>query len=137
MQFFKTKKIKKFMLYILKIFHQKNKKIEQIRGDASKLVKFQNIDVLIHLATKNPENTSASKVLNINNKINKNIINLANKYKVRKIIFASSIAVYENLKKKVVNENELNTSPSSAYARSKFFGKKILINKKKKKILEI
>ena len=65
------------------------------------LVKFQKILMCLYtLQLKNPENTSASKVLNINNKINKNIINLANKYKVRKIIFASSIAVYENLKKK-------------------------------------
>ena len=137
--FSKQKKIKKiYALYFKNFSSKKNKKIEQIRGDASRISKIpKNIDVLIHLATKNPENTSASKVLNINNKINKNIINLDNKNKVRKIIFSSSIAVYENLKKKVVNENDLNTSPSSAYARSKFLGEKILINKKKKNFRNI
>ena len=71
--FSKQKKIKKiYALYFKNFPSKKNKKIEQIRGDASRISKIpKNIDVLIHLQLK-IQRISASKVLNINNKINKN-----------------------------------------------------------------
>lgn len=79
------------------------------------------VDYCVHLAALNSvprsfDNPNQVSINNISSFIN--IINLANKIKIKKIVYASSSSVYGNLKNKFKNE-KLPVNPISPYAISK------------------
>ena len=72
------------------------------------ILKKNKYDVLIHLAAKIDARESLKKKLHykLNNfNYSKYLFNLSRKEKIKKIIFASSAAVYGNLSQKNVSEN--------------------------------
>lgn len=81
------------------------------------ILKKNKYDVLIHLAAKIDARESLKKKLyyKLNNfDYSKYLFNLSRKEKIKKIIFASSAAVYGNLSQKNVSEN-LNCKPINPY----------------------
>ena len=126
LNYLSKKKIKIFALYN-KTKPTKIKNIKFLKSDIKKLKKIpNNIDCLIHLAVKNPENTSGPMLYRENVECTKKIFTLAKKNNIKKIIFFSSIAVYEKLKEKLINENIIIKKPQSYYAISKFEGEELL-----------
>jgi nucleoside-diphosphate-sugar epimerase len=109
---------------------KKNKNITYIKGNIKKIETLPNdIDCLVHLAVKNPENTSGPKLFKENIQISEKIFSLAKKGNIKKIIFFSSIAVYEKVTKTLIKENIKLKNPSSYYAASKLESE-ILLKKK-------
>lgn len=90
----------------------------------------KNIDIVIHLAAKvsirNSVNTFDEDVHN--NVIGTvNILNAAAKSKVKKLIFASSMAVYGKPKNKTPFKEESPTEPLSPYGISKLASEKYIL----------
>lgn len=109
---------------------KKKKNVFYIKKNIKKIKTLPNdIDCLIHLAVKNPEDTNGPKLLKENIQITSKIFSLAKKSNIKKIIFFSSIAVYEKIKKNKINENIKLIKPNTHYAISKFECEKILKNK--------
>jgi len=97
--------------------------------DFEKLLEFSsNVDVVIHLAAKsdvsesviNPENTNK-----VNVEGTKNVLKCCIQKKIKKIIFASSAAIYGDSKEIPIKENSI-TSPLSPYGQSKLDAEKII-----------
>ncbi|MBS3053298.1 MAG: NAD-dependent epimerase/dehydratase family protein [Candidatus Aenigmarchaeota archaeon] len=85
-----------------------------------------NFDALIHLAAKsdarNMENFSTFKEINVDGTMN--VLELARKNDIKKVIFTSSSHVYGNIpQKKFAESGPIN--PISYYGSSKFFGETI------------
>ena len=103
--------------------------VNYIKSDLKKLKQIpKNIDCVIHAAVKNPENTYKKILFNENINSSKNIFKLALKFNTKKIIYFSSIAVYEKVKKYKIRENDLKVTPRTIYAKSKYVGEKLLQN---------
>jgi nucleoside-diphosphate-sugar epimerase len=83
------------------------------------LKKIQNIDVLYHLAAVKLNDTKDNKLLiNKNNVIYlNNFLKLINKKKIKKIIFTSSLYVYDKTNKKKIEHQ--NCDPYTNYGKSK------------------
>ncbi len=112
---------------------KKKRNVTYIKKNINKLKTLPNgIDCIVHLAVKNPEDTSGKILFKENIKMTKKIFSLAKKYDVKKIIFFSSIAVYENIKKTTIKDNIKLIKPNSYYAISKFKCEKILRNEFRK-----
>ena len=80
-------------------------------------------DIVYHLAAILPtKNTSLLMKTNIMGSVN--ILEMAQKYKIKKIIFASSAAVYGNPQTSVIKENH-PTDPLSIYGLSKLTVEKL------------
>ncbi len=106
---------------------KKKRNITYIKKNINKLKTLpSDISCLIHLAVKNPEDTSGRNLYRENIKMTKKIFFLAKKNNVKKIIFFSSIAVYENIKKTKIKDNIKLIKPNSHYAISKFECEKML-----------
>ncbi len=96
--------------------------------DFEKLAEFSKVDVVIHLAAKsdvtesviNPGNTNEVNVAGT-----ANVLQCCIRNKIKKIIFASSAAVYGNSKEIPIKENSV-TSPVSPYGESKLAAEKII-----------
>ncbi len=90
----------------------------------------KNIDIVIHLAAKvsirNSVNTLSEDV---NNNVNGtiNILNASAKMKVKKIIFASSMAVYKSSKHKKPFKENSTLEPISPYGISKLASEKYIL----------
>lgn len=104
---------------------------ELIEGDIrdkeqlSTIFSSKNIDLIVHLAAKAGVRPSVEDPIgyfdvNINGTLN--ILELANKHKVKKMIFASSSSVYGNNKKVPFSEDDFVDHPISPYAASKKAG---------------
>ena len=81
---------------------------------------FKDVDVVFHLAAKNciPDcQADPKETFDINVHGSINVFQIARKYKVKKIVFADSSAVYEGEKEFPSKENK--TKPISYYALSK------------------
>lgn len=98
--------------------------------DCEKLFEFCKADVVIHLAAlsdvaesvKNPEET---RKVNVDG--TQNVLDCCVKNKVKKIIFASSAAVYGDCKNLPIREDSL-MQPLSPYGQSKLDAEKIIEN---------
>ena len=111
-----------------------NKGVEFLQGDIldfDLLCEFsKDVDCVIHLAAKIDVNES---VINpeITNKVNAdgtaNVINCCIKNNIKKIIFASSAAVYGDCNDTITEESA--TNPQSPYGNSKLEAEKIIIKK--------
>jgi nucleoside-diphosphate-sugar epimerase len=90
------------------------------------LKKIQNIDVLYHLAAVKLNDTKDNKLLiNKNNVIYlNNFLKLINKKKIKKIIFTSSLYVYDKTNKKKIEHQKCD--PYTNYGKSKLTGENIL-----------
>lgn len=122
---------KKFEIYAIynRTKPQKYKKVKYIKSDLKNLKKIPSrLDCIIHSAVKNPENTNKNILLKDNVITSKNIFNLAIKFKAKKIIYFSSIAVYENIDKPLIEEKDLKLEPLTTYAKSKYRGEILLKN---------
>ncbi len=138
---------KKYSIYALDTFWFKNKitkskKIKIIKKDIRYLKEKEfpkNIHTVIHLAaiSNDPSaeiNPKLSWEVNVLGLLN--ILNLSEKKKVKKFIFASSGSVYGVKKEKKVTE-KLSLVPISEYNKTKMVGEKIVesFSKKMKTIL--
>ena len=100
-----------------------------------KIFSENKIDFVIHLAAstsitssmKNPKQFYKNNV-----ECTENVVNACNKFNVKKLIFASSCAVYGKPKKEIVNEKS-TLKPISFYGFTKLEGEKIIKQKISKK----
>ncbi|MCV0392937.1 MAG: NAD-dependent epimerase/dehydratase family protein [Nitrosopumilus sp.] len=99
--------------------------------DYDNLCKFsKDVDIMIHLAALtnvtesviDPENT-----IDVNVNGTANVIKACNENKIKKIIFASSAAVYGD-NSEIISENT-KTDPLSAYGNSKIEAEKIIVKR--------
>ena len=131
-----------YLIYALDTFWfknkiKKNKNIKIIKKDIRYLSQKNfpnNIDTVIHLAaiSNDPSaeiNPKLSWEVNVLGLLN--ILNLSEKKKVKKFIFASSGSVYGVKKEKKVTE-KLSLVPISEYNKTKMVGEKIVESFKKK-----
>lgn len=97
------------------------------------LSKFKNIDTIIHLAGESlvDETKPFKKYFDNNVKATKNIIEIANLLKIKKIIYSSTAAVYQESNNKLTEKFKIN--PISKYARTKLMCEKIIENNLKTK----
>ena len=127
------KKIKKKFsqnFFFEKIDIRNNKKL-------SKFFLKNNIDIIIHLAAKIEAADSIKKkklYKRINLDSTKNLIKLAEEFKVKKFIFASSAAVYGNTKKSFCSEKKL-LNPINPYGKYKLSAENYILKKKNIKII--
>ena len=90
--------------------------------------------IIIHCAAKHPNSKIGSEMKNIystNIKITENLINFANKNKVRKVFFLSSIAVYGQIRKTIIHEKQKPIN-QNLYEKSKLVSEKLFCKKKNK-----
>lgn len=114
-----------------KLSEEKNVKF--CKGDVldfEKLLEFsKDVDVMIHLAAISNVTQSISQP-DITKKINvdgtANVLQCCVKNKIKKIIFASSAAVYGDCKDIITEETK--TNPLSPYGKSKLEAEKLIIN---------
>lgn len=105
--------------------HLTNLDAKMIKGDITKIVEIQDAlkeqEIIIHLAAKisveeSIKNPSETFEINVNG--TKNVILSAEKNNIKKIIFASSAAVYGETTNYKINES-VKTNPISPYGESK------------------
>ncbi len=87
-----------------------------------------NFDIIIHLAAKagvRPSILDPIKYIETNILGTQNILDLAKKRNVKKIISASSSSIYGDIKQLPWSENIYNLNPISPYAASKIAGEKL------------
>ena len=110
-----------------------NKGAEFLKGDVLDFKTMsdfsKNVDVIIHLAAIADVNESVinpdiTKKINVNG--TKNVLQCCIKNKIKKIIFASSAAVYGDCKNTITEKT--NTNPQSPYGQSKLDAEKIIKN---------
>lgn len=90
-------------------------------------------DIVFHFAAKTivPESVVKPKLyFETNYQGTKNILELMNKYGCKKLIFASSAAVYGDVKKKVIKEDD-KKNPCNPYGASKLLAEEAIISNKK------
>ena len=117
-----VKKTFKNRLIIKKINLRYKNKIENI-------FKKNDFDHIIHLAAKinAKESTKKKNIYMVNNyEVTKNLLDFANKYNIKKFVFASSAAVYGNVKKQLCYENQ-RKYPINPYGLSKLKSEKYII----------
>ena len=93
-----------------------------------KLLFKENIKIIIHLAAYIDSEESLRKPnLYFENNVNsfKRFLNKIKNLKLEKFIFASSAAVYGDIQKKTIAENDL-TLPKSTYGLTKLLGENLL-----------
>ncbi len=96
-----------------------NKEIIYKKIDLRKKFKIDNnVKILIHCASITPARHTQQKCYKDNNKINKNLISAIKKSKIKKIVFLSSISVYDKKKLKILRENT-QIKTNELYGKSK------------------
>ncbi len=126
--------------YNVKILVRKNKKnYRNFFADDILKIDFYNLnelknacndkDIIIHAAGLNSQNSVKNELeaLFIKEKFTKNLINIANNIKVKKLIFISTVHVYSSFLNKEYHENS-KTDNLHPYAISNFKGEKTLLN---------
>ena len=89
---------------------------------------YSKYDCIIHAAAYSTINEKDSAQIFSNNVIStNNLINFANHYKIKKIIFMSSISIYGDIQCKTINNNTRINKPS-IYGLSKFVCEQLLKN---------
>jgi nucleoside-diphosphate-sugar epimerase len=109
------------------------KNVRKISINLAKKIKIkENIDVIIHCASKTHINCSSNKEIyekNIN--MMKNLINLAKEKKVKKFIFLSSVSAFGEINKSVLLEKDRPNKPN-IYGKSKIVCENLLYSSFKK-----
>lgn len=125
---------KKYIVYMIDKINKNKKNFFKINlKDKEALDKFfrkSKINIIIHLASEtfdNPQNI----VYNDNVTGSVNLIDLAKKYNIKQIIFASTISIFEKNYKNLIKETE---KPN---ARNKYGLSKIFVEKELKKLNNI
>lgn len=105
----------------------KIKNVKKIKIDISKKFFIKDeIDTIIHCASKTPVNCKSDKQIYTQNvKMMKSLILLSKKKKIKNFIFLSSVSAYGNIRKKLLYENLKPIQPNS-YGRSKIYCEKLL-----------
>ena len=118
---------KNLLLLIKNKKNQKDYKNKIYRNLTKPLKIKSNVDTIIHCASKTPNSSTENlkKIYSTNLKITKSIIDFANKNRVKRIIFFSSIDVYGSTNKKIVTETDQPVKPNF-YARSKVISENVL-----------
>ena len=110
--------------------------VEILFGDIRDFISFdqaaKNIDVIVHLAT----DTSGDPKNSVNTAVTgtKNLIDIAKKNKINKVIYMSSMSVYDPVHakngQKIYEESNLEPFPNKrgAYAESKIEAEKLVLN---------
>jgi len=76
------------------------------RANLEKNIKFNNyFDVLIHCASKIPNDKINKKNFKVNIKMTNNLLKLCKQFKCKRIIYLSTMSVYGEIKSKIVYEN--------------------------------
>jgi nucleoside-diphosphate-sugar epimerase len=77
-----------------------------VKADLEKNIKFNNyFDVLIHCASKIPNDKINKKNFKANIKMTNNLLKLCKQFKCKRIIYLSTMSVYGEIKSKIVYEN--------------------------------
>ena len=77
-----------------------------VKANLEKKIKFNNyFDVLIHCASKIPNDKINKKNFKVNIKMTNNLLKLCKKFKCKRIIYLSTMSVYGEIKSKIVYEN--------------------------------
>ena len=118
--------INKKKFYICNLLNKKKLK---------KIIKNIMPDVVIHFAATSTvnEKISYNKYYQNNVKATKNLIEVMNELKIKKIIYSSTAAVYDKKRRRIIEKDKLN--PISKYGKSKLKAEEII--KKNKKIKHI
>jgi nucleoside-diphosphate-sugar epimerase len=105
------------------------KNVKKINIDITKKIKIkENIDVIIHCASKTPVNCREDKIIYDSNIIMmKNLIKLAKEKKVKNFIFLSSVSAFGEIKKSVLLEKDQSRKPN-IYGKSKTICENLLYN---------
>ena len=98
-----------------------------------KKIKNYSIDLFIHLAAADSENSITKNIIKMNKKIDNILIYLQKKNKIKKIFFTSSNSIFKNNFDKIIRPNTI-PKPKEAYGISKLKTEK-LIKKKFKSYL--
>lgn len=105
--------------------------LKVIKHDLSKSINkeiFKGIDFCIHLAARvggiKYMNTFQSEILESDILIDTNVISAASQAKT-KIVYTSTVIVYDQLKKTPFNEDQIILPPKSNYGFSKFIGERL------------
>ena len=114
-------------------FKNKNDEFYFFKGNfdnpkVKKIILNENIKIIIHLAAYIDSEESLRKPkLYFENNVNayKKFLNNIKNLKLEKFIFASSAAVYGDIEKKTISENDL-TLPKSTYGLTKLIGENLL-----------
>ena len=90
--------------------------------------KYKKYDCIVHAAAYSPINEKNITPLFYNNVIaTKNLVDFANCYKIKKIIFMSSVSIYGDIKCKIIKNTTSINNPSD-YGLSKLLCEKLLNN---------
>ena len=85
---------------------KRHKNCRLVKADLEKKIKFNNyFDVLIHCASKIPNDKINKKNFKANIKMTNNILKLCKKFKCKRIIYLSTMSVYGEIKSKIIYEN--------------------------------
>ena len=103
-------KKKKFIFAIYNKHKPQNlkryKNCRLVKANLEKNIKFNNyFDVLIHCASKIPNDKINKKNFKANIKMTNNLLKLCKKFKCKRIIYLSTMSVYGEIKSKIVYEN--------------------------------
>jgi nucleoside-diphosphate-sugar epimerase len=103
-------KKKKFIFAIYNKHKPQNlkryKNCRLVKANLEKNIKFNNyFDVLIHCASKIPNDKINKKNFKANIKMTNNLLKLCKKFKCNRIIYLSTMSVYGEIKSKIVYEN--------------------------------
>jgi len=132
-QYFIKKKFEVVCLVNKKKINLKNKKFKKINISCIKKNSYKdNIDIIIHCASKTPSNSNNSKKIfyeNVN--LMKILLNFSKEKNVKSFIFLSSVSVYGKKRIKILKENNNFNNPNS-YGKSKIICEKMLNNFKNK-----
>lgn len=109
------------------------KNVKKINIDITKKIKIkENIDVIIHCASKTPVNCRVDKTIFDSNIIMmKNLIKLAKEKKVKNFIFLSSVSAFGKIKKAILLEKD-QSRKLNIYGKSKIVCENLLYNNFKK-----
>ena len=121
--------LKKKKFNITEISRFKKNSNTNLKIDLTKLKKInKKFDILIHCAANTPPKQNVNKIKK-NYLINSNIIKIAKDTGIKKIIYLSSMSIYEKNKKKIY-EDSIKTS-KDIYGKTKLHGENLLLKNKK------
>lgn len=122
--FFEKKKIRIFCLQ-RKIPKKKNKNCVYFTYKNIEKIKKNNIELLIHLAAADPENTRENNIIKQNSDIDKIIVKLKKNNNIKKIFFSSSNSIFSDNKENKIFQSTLPT-PINSYGLSKIRSEKMI-----------
>ncbi len=121
--------LKKRKINITEISRSKKNSKTNLKIDLTEFKKInKKFDVLIHCAANTPPKYN-NREIKKNYLINCNILKIAKETGIKKIIYLSSMSIYEKNKKRIY-ENSQKTS-KDVYGKTKLHGERIFLNNKK------